>query len=56
VFLGKIAYEFDENDRMLLRIASELLQDNAGAVFDTPEQQAWAINRSKYLQRLFQEK
>ncbi len=56
MFLGKQTFEFDTNDRFLLRIASELLKENVSMVLDTPEQQDWARQRAEYFIRQFTER
>jgi len=56
MFLGKIQFEFDLNDRFLLRLAAELLEQNADKVLSNPEQQQWTRERAQYFQRLFKER
>lgn len=56
MFLGKMSFEFDTNDRFLLKIAAELLREQAGMVTDTEEQREWAEKRAEYFIRLFAER
>jgi hypothetical protein len=56
MFLGKMTFEFDTNDRYLLKLAAELLREQAGALVDTEEQEAWAKQRAEYFIRLFTER
>ena len=56
MFLGKMTFEFDTNDRYLLKMAVELLKEQVGALVDTPEQQESAVERAEYFIRLFTER
>lgn len=56
MFLGKMTFEADTNDRFLLKMALELLEANTSMLFDTPEEQKWAKQRAGYWRRRFTER
>lgn len=56
MFLGKMSFDFDVNDRFLLMLAAELLEKHAETVTETPEEAQWARKRAAYFRRLFTER